>query len=227
MAASENGHQQVVELLLKEKADPNIQDSNSQTALMVASHNGHQQVVEILLKEKADPNIQDNDGETALVAASENGHHQVVDRKTQGGKLVVAVRASVSMSLIGMISESNKITLPFILKVERTEIEMCPKLVTTKISIDKQSDMVTSTMHMIMHTDKQTNNNQSICHISPPGMNRSGGRTTVLVRDRVMIGLRGGPGESVCGGPGESVLTGESSGFSAIESSPFGKLSVA
>ena len=65
-----------------------------------------------------------------------------------------------------MISQSNKITLPFILKVERTEIEMCPKLVTTKNSIDKQSDMVTSTMHMIMqHTDKQTNNNQSICHM--------------------------------------------------------------
>ena len=138
--------------------------------------------------------------------------------------LIVAVRASVSMSLIGMISESDKITLPFILKVERTEVEMCPKLVTTKNSIDKQSDMVTSTMHLI---STQTNNNQSICHISPPGMNRSGGRTTVLVRDRVMIGLCGGPGESVGGGPGESVLTGESSGFSAIESSPFGKLSVA
>ena len=57
----------------------------------------------------------------------------------------VAVRASVSMSLTGMISQSDKITLPFILKVER----MCPKLVTTKNSIDKQSDIVTSTMHMI------------------------------------------------------------------------------
>ena len=61
------------------------------------------------------------------------------------------------MSLIGMISESDKITLPFILKVERTEIEMCPKLVTTKNSIDKQSDMVTSTMHMIStQTNRQT-----------------------------------------------------------------------
>ena len=48
----------MVELLLKEKADPNIQDNDGRTALMAASLNGHQQVVELLLKEKADPNIQ-------------------------------------------------------------------------------------------------------------------------------------------------------------------------
>ena len=54
----ENGHHQVVELLLKEKADPNIQNNDGWTALMVASQNGHHQVVELLLKEKADPNIQ-------------------------------------------------------------------------------------------------------------------------------------------------------------------------
>ena len=37
MAASQNGHQQVVELLLKEKVDPNIQDNDGETALMAAS----------------------------------------------------------------------------------------------------------------------------------------------------------------------------------------------
>ena len=51
---------QVVELLLEEKADPNIQNNNGWTALIVASQNGHHQVVELLLKEKADPNIQSN-----------------------------------------------------------------------------------------------------------------------------------------------------------------------
>ena len=78
MAASLNGHQQVVELLLKKKADPNIQNNDGWTALMVASQNGHQQVVELLLKEKANPNIQDNDGETALMAASEDDNQQMV-----------------------------------------------------------------------------------------------------------------------------------------------------
>ena len=77
MVISLNG--QVVELLLKEKADPNIQNNDGRTALMVASRNGHQQVVELLLKEKADPNIQNNDGRTALIVASQNGHQQVVE----------------------------------------------------------------------------------------------------------------------------------------------------
>ena len=79
MAASKNGHHQVVELLLKEKADPNIQSNSGWTALMVASQNGHHQVVELLLKEKADCNIQNNSGWTALMEASQNGHHQVVE----------------------------------------------------------------------------------------------------------------------------------------------------
>ena len=95
-------------LLLKEKADLNIQDNNGWTALMVASYNGYHQVVELLLKEKADPNIQHNNGGTALMAASENDHQQVVDRKTQGGKLVndnekgycnVGSKKSLSMQL--------------------------------------------------------------------------------------------------------------------------------
>ena len=66
-------------ILLKKKTDPNLQDNNGETALMVASVNGHHQVVKLLLKEKADPNIEHNDGWTALMAASENGHQQMVE----------------------------------------------------------------------------------------------------------------------------------------------------
>ena len=61
----------MVELLLKERADPNIQVESGWTALMAASENGHQQVAELLLKKKADPNIQHKNGWTALVAASD------------------------------------------------------------------------------------------------------------------------------------------------------------
>ena len=75
-----NGHHQVVELLLKEKADPNIKDNNGQTALMAASL---KMVIikwwSYSLKKKADPNIPDSDGRTALMAASRKGHQQVVE----------------------------------------------------------------------------------------------------------------------------------------------------
>ena len=54
MLASQNGHTQVVELLIKENADVKIQIKEGVTALMLASKNGHTQVVELLLKENAD-----------------------------------------------------------------------------------------------------------------------------------------------------------------------------
>ena len=79
MAASLNGHHQVVKLLLQKMADPNIQNNDGQTALMVASQNGHQQVVELLFKKKVDPNLKDNTGKTALMVASQNDHQQVVE----------------------------------------------------------------------------------------------------------------------------------------------------
>ena len=47
----------MVELLLKQKADPNIQTNNGETPIQVASENGHYQVVELILKQQADPNI--------------------------------------------------------------------------------------------------------------------------------------------------------------------------
>ena len=80
LIASQNGHTQVVEQLLKEHADVNIQTNDGLTALMIASQNGHTQVVEQLHKEHANINIQNNDGWTALMIASQNGHTQVVEQ---------------------------------------------------------------------------------------------------------------------------------------------------
>ena len=77
--ASRNGHYQVVELLLKQKANPNFQSNNGVTILHIASQNGHYQVVKLLLKEQANPNIKEKEDCTALMIASQNGHYQVVE----------------------------------------------------------------------------------------------------------------------------------------------------
>ena len=58
MFASQNGHFQVVELLLKENANPNLQTKKGSIALTSASQNGHYQVVELLLNGKTNPNLQ-------------------------------------------------------------------------------------------------------------------------------------------------------------------------
>ena len=77
--ACDNGHYQVVKLLLDKKADSNVKKECGRTALYLASRNGHHKVVELLIKAKADPNIQSLEGVTPLYMASQNGHPQVVE----------------------------------------------------------------------------------------------------------------------------------------------------
>ena len=79
MIASEHGHLQVVEILLRNRANVDLQNSDGNTALMIASEHGHLQVVEILLRNRANVDLQDSYGSTALMYASEHGHLQVVE----------------------------------------------------------------------------------------------------------------------------------------------------
>ena len=75
MFASRNGHLQLAELLLKEKADPNARNNNGCTALMFASESGLLQI----LQENADPNVCSSTGWTPLQLASRNGHSNVIE----------------------------------------------------------------------------------------------------------------------------------------------------
>ncbi len=65
---------EIVKLLLKNRANPNLQDNDGWTALMTASRFSNTEssieIVELLLKYGANPNLQDNDGWTALILAS-------------------------------------------------------------------------------------------------------------------------------------------------------------
>ena len=69
ITASENGYTDIVELLLKNGASPDIFNSADTTALMEACHNQHPLIVELLLRHGADPNIFKRWGPTALILA--------------------------------------------------------------------------------------------------------------------------------------------------------------
>ena len=72
--ASENGHAEVVKLLLDDKrANPKAEDN---WAIQKASQNGHVEVVKLLLNDKrVDPTADNN---SAIQYASENGHVEVM-----------------------------------------------------------------------------------------------------------------------------------------------------
>jgi hypothetical protein len=79
-AVSEEGHVQIVDMLLNRGADVNVstQDGYYGTALQAASDRGHKQIVEMLLDRGADVNAQGKYHVTALHMASDRGYEQIV-----------------------------------------------------------------------------------------------------------------------------------------------------
>jgi len=76
IAASSEGHVEVVKQLIAAKADINGKDKDGTTALMAAAARGHLAIVTELLNAKAEVNTQNTDGHTALMFAY-NGKNQV------------------------------------------------------------------------------------------------------------------------------------------------------
>jgi hypothetical protein len=79
MEAATKGHAEMIRLLLKKGADPNIKGGTvEQTALMLACWHGHEPVVRLLLDGGADPMLGDKDGDTALTYAEKKHRTGVV-----------------------------------------------------------------------------------------------------------------------------------------------------
>lgn len=76
IAASSEGHIDIVQLLIDAKVDVNAKDKDETNSLMAAAARGHTDIVEALLKAGAIVNEQNVDGHTALMFAY-NGKNQV------------------------------------------------------------------------------------------------------------------------------------------------------
>ena len=80
MLASKNGHEWVVEELLKSNPDLEARENKSgRTALMMASWMGHFGIVEMLVKKGADVNQQDNNKKNAVFYSILGGYPYVCD----------------------------------------------------------------------------------------------------------------------------------------------------
>ena len=73
--------------MLKKQVNPNVQDEDGDTALMVASSNGHYEVVKLLLECKADPTIVSNKGHTALSLAKTDKAEMLINNYLKKGNL--------------------------------------------------------------------------------------------------------------------------------------------
>ena len=74
----QDGHTEVVELLLSKGADVDSRLDTGQTALLLASEKGQIATVEVLLRHGADMHGNNNEGFSALLLASYHGHTTIV-----------------------------------------------------------------------------------------------------------------------------------------------------
>ncbi|XP_063924815.1 uncharacterized protein LOC135138746 [Zophobas morio] len=77
--ASREGHETVVECLVKCGAEINRADKYGWTPLYEASSQGHEKIVECLVKCGAEINSPNKNGQTPLYAASSQGHEKIVE----------------------------------------------------------------------------------------------------------------------------------------------------
>ena len=84
-AASAEGHQEVVQMLLENGADVNMAGGEYGSALASASANGRKEVVQMLLENGADVNMAGGEYGSALASASANGRKEVVQMLLEKG----------------------------------------------------------------------------------------------------------------------------------------------
>lgn len=78
-----NSCQEIIELLIRMKADVNSQDKWGRTPLSVAVWEGHHNIAAILMKAGGDPNKGDNDGISPLMYTAFRGHLKIIENLLQ------------------------------------------------------------------------------------------------------------------------------------------------
>jgi hypothetical protein len=105
------GYVNVVEELVKSRADVNLQDRWGYTPLIAACKGGHVSVVEELVKAGADINLQDISRNTALTAACEGGHVSVVEELIKAGADVNQQDRKGNTPLIATVTKGSLSTV--------------------------------------------------------------------------------------------------------------------
>jgi ankyrin repeat protein len=104
LVAAEQGHREVVEVLLEMNSDVNAQSGQYGNALQAVSAGGHKEVATLLLDKGADVNAQGGQYGNALYTASDKGHKEIAtllldkgaDVNAQGGYYGNALQAALA-----------------------------------------------------------------------------------------------------------------------------------
>ena len=85
VSASERGHQQCIESLIRRGADVNTTNAWGDTPVKCAVDKGHVECVNLLIKAGADVNKLNNVGGSAMIGAAQNGNEECVISLVEAG----------------------------------------------------------------------------------------------------------------------------------------------
>ncbi|XP_022089542.1 serine/threonine-protein phosphatase 6 regulatory ankyrin repeat subunit B-like isoform X2 [Acanthaster planci] len=140
LVASEEGHVEIVKLLLQSNARVDVFDEHGKAALHLAAENGHREVADILLWHKAFVNAKSKLGITPLHLGAQNGHNELV-------KLLICTHSAT----IDALSLAKK--TPLHLAAQSGQLEVCETLLKLK-SDPNSSDMHGQTpLHLAAKND--------------------------------------------------------------------------
>ena len=116
--AAQQGHLEVVRLLIEAGADMNAKDAqyHEDTALLVAARGGHLEVVRLLVEAGADMNAANARGATALLVAAQQGHLEVVRLLIEAGADVNVANADGETALLDQAARGHLEEVRLLLK---------------------------------------------------------------------------------------------------------------
>ena len=114
--AAISGDLATVQLLLKQRVNPNTKDDQGETPLYHACQNEHTEVVRTLLNGGADPNSRDMDGETALFDTCVLGNTEIAALLLSHGAQVNATDEENETALFPAVQSGNKELITLLLK---------------------------------------------------------------------------------------------------------------
>jgi len=83
--ATQEGHQQIIQMLLDADADKDYQLENGATALMIAAQHGHLRATYTLIAAKANINLKASNGMTALMLAERYQFNEIAKLLKKSG----------------------------------------------------------------------------------------------------------------------------------------------
>ena len=124
--AAQNGHIEIVELLIEHGADVNIVGQRSHTPLWIASVRGRNDVVEYLLESNKVTNYNQCGLYTILYAASQNNHWKCVELLSKSGKCDINLANNTGASALWRAAslgctESLKVLIEYGARVEQRD----------------------------------------------------------------------------------------------------------